>query len=829
MGTLEYQPDTEEEVDSVPHRFDSNPSNAAPRVKPGHFTERNTVVPPGVPRYRSRSTSWSAVRATVWIVLALIPAGPLSPQTATITGRVLDRETRVPLAGAIITVLPQGLQTLSDDQGRFRIDGVAPGMVRLEAGYLGYATAAETSVMARTSRPTFVSLELRPAAIEVEGITVEADAFRAREDAPTSTQRLTEVEIRRNPGGIGDISRSLLSLPGVLGGVDNRNDLLVRGGGPGENAYYLDGIRIPQINHFATQGTAGGALALVNADFIQDATFFTGAFPVTYGDALSSVLLIENRPGTQEGIAGDVTLGASEAGVTLDGPLGSEANWLFSVRRSYLQFLFQALDLPIRPDYWDGQLSLNWEPTGRDRLTFTGIGAIDEFGIVEPGEDADYEDKEIYQSVLDNDQKSYTVGGTYRRLVGNDGILRLRASHSFTDYRFADEDVSGVTVLTNNSLERETRLEAQGELGMGPELRLAAGGEVVRASIDAEVFQRAIPGGILPEDVRYAADVRFWTPAVWGQATWRPRRITVTAGLRADGVSALESGWTLSPRASLRYSTSADVDLTLAAGLFHQSPSKLALSVEENGVPVNAGLDQLRNWQMVSGADWRAKPGLRVRLEGFYKAYDQMPVLASDPRINIANLGDDYGFVGAEPLLSGGTGRAYGAELFVQQKLTGSLYLLGAYTLSWSEYAGSDGVLKPSAWDRRHSLDLTGGYRIGEEWEIGAKLRVLSGLAFTPWDMEASELTYPLTGRGVRDWRRAGEERSPAYARLDVRAEREWFFGGWNAVVYLDLQNVLNRANTVGYSYTQNPAYPDRLRPIDSVSFLPTFGFSVEF
>jgi hypothetical protein len=206
-----------------------------------------------------------------------------------------------------------------------------------------------------------------------------------------------------------------------------------------------------------------------------------------------------------------------------------------------------------------------------------------------------------------------------------------------------------------------------------------------------------------------------------------------------------------------------------------------------------------------------------------------MPVLAADPTINLANLGDDYGFVGAEPLLSEGEGRATGAELFLQKQLTGSLYFLGAYTLSWSEYAGADGVLKPSAWDRRHSLDLTAGYRIGDTWEIGSKLRVLSGLAYTPWDIAASDLTYPLTGRGVRDWSRAGEERSPAYARLDLRVEREWFFGGWDAIVYVDFQNVLNRTNTVGVAYTQDPAYPDRLRPLESVSFLPTFGFSVEF
>ncbi len=767
--------------------------------------------------------------ATLLAAAALLMAAPLGAQEAVLTGRVLDAETRVPLPGAVVTLRPSGLQALTDDGGRFRVGGVAPGMVSVEVSYLGYATTVETSVLARTSRPTFVELELRPAAIELQGITVEADAFRTREDAPTSTQRLTEVEIRRNPGGLGDISRSLLSLPGVLSGVDNRNDLLVRGGGPGENAYYLDGIRIPQINHFATQGTAGGALALVNADFIQDATFFTGGFPVRYGDAVSSVLLIENRPGTQEGIAGDVTLGASEAGVTLDGPLGREANWLFSVRRSYLQFLFELLDLPIRPDYWDGQVSLNWEPTGRDRFSLTGIGAIDEFGIVQPGPDADYRNQEIFRSVMDNDQKSFTVGGTYRRLLGDEAILRFRASHSYTDYRFADEDGDGTTLLTNRSLETETRLEVEGEVGMGQGIRLAAGAEAVRAGIDARVFQRAIPGGILDQDVTYDAQVSFWKPALWGQATWRPGRLTATAGIRVDAVPELDEAWALSPRASLRYATTRGVDLTLAGGLFHQSPSKLALSVRDQGIPVNAGLKQLRNWQVVTGADWRAGPGLRIRAEAFYKSYDRMPVLASDPRINIANLGDDYGFVGAEPLLSDGEGRAFGGELFLQQKLTSSLYLLGAYTLSWSEYAGSDGVLKPSAWDRRHALDVTGGYRLGEEWEVGAKLRALSGLAYTPWDLDASAQTYVVSGRGVRDWSRVGEGRSRAYVRLDLRVEREWFFQGWDAVVYLDLQNVLNRANKIGFAYTQDPEYPSNLRPLESVSFLPTFGFSVEF
>jgi hypothetical protein len=145
----------------------------------------------------------------------------------------------------------------------------------------------------------------------------------------------------------------------------------------------------------------------------------------------------------------------------------------------------------------------------------------------------------------------------------------------------------------------------------------------------------------LPEDVLFDSEAEFLKTALWAQVILRPGPVTATLGLRADGVSALDQSWALGPRASLRYATDIGLDLKLAGGLFHQAPSKLALSVEEDGRPANNGLSQLRNWQLVGGADWKVTPGLRVRAEGFYKDYDRMPVLASDPRINLANLGYD--------------------------------------------------------------------------------------------------------------------------------------------------------------------------------------------
>jgi hypothetical protein len=387
-----------------------------------------------------------------------------------------------------------------------------------------------------------------------------------------------------------------------------------------------------------------------------------------------------------------------------------------------------------------------------------------------------------------------------------------------------------VPVLGNESLEQETRLSVTADFASVGPVALSAGVEAVRAEIDAEVFQRAVPGGPLASDLSWQERLATAELAAFGQAGVAVGdRLDLSAGLRVDRVTVLDDGLELSPRASARLELGGGLAAQVGVGLYHQAPGLLTLSVRDNGVRVNRTLRQQRNRQVAGGLSWLPNAGLRITLEGFRKTYSRVPVLRSDPRISLANLGGDYGFVGAEPLADDGTGRATGLELFAQQKLTGRFYLLAAYTLSRSEFAGADGVLRPSAWDRRHALDLTSGYRIGSAWEVGVKLRVLSGLATTPWDRQASSQQYPVTGRGVPDWSRIGEVRTPAYARLDVRGERRISFPGWNAVIYLDLQNVLNRANVVGFTYTEDPAFPDRSRPIDGAGLLPTFGFSIEF
>ncbi|ARA94243.1 hypothetical protein AWN76_014480 [Rhodothermaceae bacterium RA] len=761
-------------------------------------------------------------------LLALVPAA--SAQTGRIQGRVVDAVTREPLPGVNVVIVGTQQGAATDLEGAFVIDDVAPGVYRVRASFLGFEPQTKTDIVVQPSRPTYVEFALREAAVKLGDVVVETYVFGGEAEAPTSVQVLGVEEVRRTPGGQNDISRTLLSLPGVIGGVDNRNDLIVRGGGPSENAYFLDGVPIPQINHFATQGATGGALGLLNVDFIRETEFYTGAFPARYGGALSSVLRVDNRPGSPDRVAGDFTLGAAEAALTLDGPFGRSGNWLLSARRSYLQFLFQALGLAIRPAYWDFQTRLEYTLDPKNRLLFVGLGAIDDFEIADL-EDPDFEQQEQAQRVLDNDQWTYTNGLVWRHLLAG-GFVQAVLSRSMTDFAFADVGADGEAVLRNDAQEAENHLRIDADLRLGRGLTLGVGGGAMRAHVSTRFFEKARPGTPFTEDLRFENALTLTTGFAYGQLTIRTLagRLTVTPGLRLEATSFLDDKLYVSPRLSASVRLAPRWSVNAATGVFYQAPAYVSLVVQDaQGRYVNRSLPYLRADHYVGGLAWQARPSLRVTLEGFFKDYRDYPVSASDPRISLANLGGDFGYVGAEPLRGIGEGRSYGAELFVQQKLVERVYGLASYTLAWSEFAGADGVLRPSSWDVRHTVSLTGGIRFNAKWELGVKWRYLSGRPFTPFDPVASAEEYALTGRGVPDYDRLNAARSPAYHRLDVRVDRRFAFRGWNAVVYLDVQNLYNRTNLFGYAYTEDPAYPDRRRPIENVGLLPNFGFSIEW
>ncbi len=786
------------------------------------------------------------------LVGAPAPGAALPPAdtTGVVRGQVVEQGTGRPLPSASVRVAagPAGAMerppVTTDAQGRFVLQRLPSGTLELQVQLLGYETLRSPELRITPGRAATVTLELRQRALELEGVEVRVSRLARPDDAPLSTRRLTAEQVRRTAGAQTDISRTLLSLPGVLGGVDNRNDLLVRGGGPGENLYVVDGIRIPRINHFETQGVGGGALGLLNVEFIQDTDFHAGSFPARHGNTLSSALIIRNRSGSQDRFRGDLTVGASEAGVTLDGPLGDRANVLFSLRRSYLQLLFRVLDLPIRPSYWDTQLRAEWEMDERNRFVLLGLGSIDELDIVAPGAD-DPQGQEVANRVLDNDQWGYTTGLVWHHLRSR-GVVRTSLSRSMERFLIAGKGPDPETPLvSSDAWEAENRLRVDADLRMGSSATLGVGGEIAAEAIQSDVTDAGGPGRPTPEPLAFRSTERFATGAAWLQLSgpvWTSddarRQLTGSAGLRLDGHARLSPGFVASPRASLALEVTPEWELSLAGGRFLQAPPRAALGVEVEGEAVNRGLPFQEARHLVAGVAWQPGSDVRVAVEGFLKPYRSLPRSAADPSVVLQNEGADYGFSGLEPLVSDAEGRARGLELFVQRQGAGRWWGLLSYTLSRSEARGPDLPGRfgprpwvPTSWDARHAVDLTAGLRAGEgdRWEMGTRWRVTTGRPFTPFDTELSPEAFRRTGEGVPDRSRLNSLRTPPYHRLDVRIDRRVEVVGLTGRVYLDVQNVYNRTNLFGFTWTEAEDVPNNLRAREQIGLLPTVGFTLEW
>ncbi|MEX2395622.1 MAG: TonB-dependent receptor, partial [Balneolales bacterium] len=298
------------------------------------------------------------------IVFFSVTVGELFAQsTGTLSGYATDSRTGEPLSGANVGIAGTTRGASTDSDGFYEITNIEPGNYNISATFIGYEPQQRSNINLRSAGNRNINFELSPAAEQLDEVTVTfSEPFIAPPENPVSYRRLSPEEISTYPAGNSDIAKVVQSLPGVSGSVTGfRNDVIIRGGAPNENVYYLDGIEIPTINHFSTQGSAGGPVGLLNVAFFDGVELSTSAFNASAGNALSGVLQFNQRTGNDREFRTNFRLGASEAAFTTEGPLFkgddtfSNTTFIASVRRSYLQLLFQLIDLPFLPDYWDYQ------------------------------------------------------------------------------------------------------------------------------------------------------------------------------------------------------------------------------------------------------------------------------------------------------------------------------------------------------------------------------------------------------------------------------------------------------------------------------------------
>jgi hypothetical protein len=783
------------------------------------------------------------------------PSGGFA-QTGTIKGRVYNHKNNEPLPYTNIILENDPKKGASSDlDGNFTLTNVPPGYVRLVASSVGFQKYISEDFLVTNSKTVNVEIPMDEAAVTLNAVEIKPSEFARKEESPVSMQRLTIQEIERSPGSNRDISKVIQSLPGVASSVSYRNDVIVRGGGPSENRFYLDDVEIPNLNHFSTQGASGGPVGIINVDFIREVEFLAGAFPAKRGNSLSSVMEFTQVDGNKEKLSGRISLGSSDLSLALNGPVSKNSTFVFSYRRSYLQFLFTVLGLPFLPTYNDYQLKYKINLGKRDQLSVISIGALDKNKLNTGIKDPDDFQKYILQSLPVNDQWSYTFGIVYKhfRDKGNGTWVFSRNMLDNEQYKYRNNyNVPDSLLLDYKSQESENKFRYEGLTDL-VSTKITYGLGLQYAEYRNTTYQQLYSGNEV-RPLNYSTYLGLFSWNVFAQASrsFFRDKLQLTLGIRMDANSYSKAMSNMleqfSPRFSASYGITDKFFLNFNTGRYYQQPVYTSLGFRNNyGTLVNdsTGLRYISCDHFVLGFEFLPGIHSKLSLEGFYKGYNRYPFSIRDS-VSLASKGADYMVVGDEPLLPISKGRAYGAELLYRNTDLFGFNIILSYTFVRSEFTDYFGKYIPSAWDNRNLFNITVGRKFKYNWEIGMKWRFAGGVPYTPYDEDKSSIVaaWDVRGSGYLDYTRFNTLRLSSFNQLDIRVDKGFYFKKWSLMVYVDVQNVLG-------SKSEQPAIlvntqPDgsviryvddfgleryKLRYIDNYAgtILPSIGIMVEF
>jgi len=770
--------------------------------------------------------------------LLLISGAIKAQKTGTIIGTIVDKNTQETIIGAIVQLENTQLGASTDLDGKFKIANIPVGSYNVKATLVGFQTLVKFNVNVTSGNDIMLDFEMVSENKQLKEVEITFDKGKSASSAdmitPLSVQSLTTEEIRSNPGGNFDISRVVQALPGVAGagGASFRNDIIIRGGAPNENVYYLDGIEIPVINHFQTQGSSGGPAGMLNVSFIEDVKLSSSAFDARFDNTLASVFQFKQREGNPDRVSGNVRLSSSELATTLEGPIGKKTNYLVSARRSYLQLLFQAIDLPIRPNYWDFQYKVTHKINAKTTLTAIGVGAIDEFSFGIPRVSAP-EKTFVLNATPSINQWNYTTGFSLKRLVKN-GFVNVALSRNMFDNqldRFENKDIGNenarILKIRSQEIENKLRIDVN-KFKNNWKFSYGVVGQYVK--FNNALYNRIRKSELLPNGdsipqlaINYESNIEFFKFGAFAQAAKRffSDKLLISAGLRSDGNSFTNTGNnplnTISPRLSISLALSSKFNLNASVGDYYKIPTYTVLGFKNNaGELVNKNAKYIRSTHYVAGFEYLPKESLRFTLEGFYKKYNNYPVSIANG-ISLANLGGGFDVLGNEAVRSIGGGETYGFEFYYQQKLIKKAFAVFSYTFVRSLFSGTDGALIASTWDNRHLISAILGYKLKRGWELGAKFRFAGGTPYTPYDSVISRFSFATAGQGTLDYTQLNSQRLINFSQFDIRIDKKFYFKKATLDIYIDIQNLFR---------APSPAIPDYTfkRNADNTGFETTDG-----
>lgn len=771
-----------------------------------------------------------------------------APKLGGVSGKVLNKNTNEPIPYANVMILGSTLGSSTDDKGFFEIKDVPVGFVRIVVSVVGYKYVISDELQVFNNHSAYTVIKMEEAPKDLLEVNIVAVKEKSKE-SPISLRTISLQEIEKSPGSNRDVSKAVQNLPGVAAGAVNRNDLIVRGGGPSENVFFLDDVEIPIINHFATQGASGGAVGILNPDFVRQVDFLSGAFPSNRGGALSSVMNIKQKEGSRDKMHFKGSIGASDLALTFDLPI-KDNNLLFSYRRSYLQFLFTALGLPFLPSYDDIQFRYKWNINQKNEILFLGLAAFDRselnLTIDNPNESQQY----LLNSLPDYNQLSYTVGAVYKHYNDNsvDMVVLSRNMLRNAFEKYTDNDKNLPKLFDYSSVEAENKLRYEKRYTTLP-FDLSFGANARYSKYTNNSNRTINVNNMLFQD-SYSSLIDLFSYGLFVQTgdAYFKERLKLGMGARFDGntYSNLMSNPLVqfSPRISASYLFNEHLSINANVGHYTKEPSYTSMGYKDsNDVFVNKdNLKYIHVNHYVLGFEFNTKAKIKASVEGFYKQYYNYPITLNEG-ISLASKGNDFGAVGDEPLISDGKGRAYGIEALFTANDIKKFNIYAVFTYFISEFTDIQGKYVSSSWDNRFILNLTASRKFKYDWLVSARWRLIGGSPYTPIDeyVSSQRQIWDVRNQPYLDYTKFNTLRLGNYHQLDIRVDKEFAWKNFDITLYLDIQNVYNFKSESEPIYTNlntdgtpniapnNQEYILRKISTTNGTILPTFGLIVYF
>jgi hypothetical protein len=797
---------------------------------------------------------------SIFLILLVTNLYSQPSEKGSIQGRIFNSATNEPIPFATLVIWGTQTGAVSDLDGKFQFTGLKPGYLRISASSVGFENYLSEEFLVSNANIVNLEIALTEQNVELQEVEVKASPFRKKEESPVSLRRIGIEQIEKNPGGNRDISKVIQSFPGVASTPAYRNDVIVRGGGPGENSFYLDGVEIPNLNHFATQGSSGGPVGIINTDFIREVNFYSGAFPANLSTAMSSVLDMKQIDGNTKKINFKGAVGASDLALTLDGPISPSTTFIASIRRSYLQFLFSALQLPFLPTYNDFQFKTRTKINDKNEISFIGLGALDQ-SLLNLAADKTLDQRYILSYLPVYNQWNYTFGAVYKHF-GNHGYDTYVLSRNFLNnsaYKYPDNDKSFPRIFDYKSSEGEDKFRYEHTGHIPGQIKLVFGSGVIYASYYNKTLS-SIYSNSETKSFEYesALNMVHYNAFIQASKPFIQNRLTASLGFRADGSSYSEKMSNpfnqIAPRLSLSYLLSDMVSFNFNTGRYYQRPPYTAMGYKDatgNFINKSNGLGYISCDHLVAGLELNPSEKTMLTVEGFYKKYKNYPYSVVDS-VPLSTKGSDFGTYGDEELKPISNGRAYGFEILGRSLDLYGINAVISYTFVRSEFED----IRPNAkteyistsWDSRHLLNITATRTFKNNWYVGLRWRFVGGSPYTPWNTKLSEIkaAWDVKGAPILEYSRFNSLRLKAFHQLDVRADKEFFFDKWSLNLYIDIQNLYNfkaqvpdklvRKSFIDPSYndvyTENGIekyYLEEIPSDGSGTVLPTVGIIIKF